>query len=278
MGGLTLGHPEYIVNESATQVGTTLLSPAFAIGLIYVTYAYTGWNGSVYIAGEIKNPSKSLPLALALGSGIVTLIYLGLNAVFLSAAPIDALKGTIEVGSVAAMSLFGPFVGHLMTTVIAILLLSSLSAMIMSGPRIYQSIGEDYAVFRVLARRYGGSGPFWAICLQAVISVGMLLSAEFDELISFMGFTLSLNAALTVIGVFVERKRHPETPRPYRCWGYPVTPILFILLSLWMVVFTIFENPLKVTGDILVLAGDIGYLGDENYTAPPSAPWNASAP
>lgn len=256
IGGLALGDFSRITAESPAETWTVMLSPGFAIGLIYVTYAYTGWNGSAYIAGEIKNPTKSLPKALALGTGIVTLIYLGLNTVFLAAAPISELTGSIEIGAVAAASLFGTGTGRIFSAVIALLLVSSLSAMIMAGPRIYQSIGDDYPVFRFLTRRKGGSGPFWAICLQAVISIGMLMTARFDQLITYMGFTLSVSAALTVFGVFVMRRREPDAVRPYRCWGYPVTPILFILLSLWMIIFTFVENPVvALAGSGTILAG-----------------------
>ncbi len=270
IGGLALGDMSRVLNEPPSATLDTMISPAFAVGLIFVTYAYTGWNGSAYLAGEIKNPTKSLPRALALGTAIVMLIYLGLNVVFLSAAPVDLLSGVVEVGAVAAKELFGNTVGRLLSAVISLLLVSSLSAMIMSGPRIYQSIGEDYSIFRIFAKRYGNSGPFWAICLQAIISVAMLISARFDELIQYMGFTLSANAALTVAGVFVERIRHPQTPRPYKCWGYPVTPILFILLSLWMIIFTIIQTPfVALAGGATVLSGLLLYFAVRRYRIEP---------
>ena len=128
--------------------------------------------------------------------------------------------------------------------------------MIMAGPRIYQSMGCDYPVLKLLTRRKGASGPIYAIILQAVISVGMLLSARFEDLIMYMGFTLSVTSALTVFGVFRMRRLHPNAPRPYRCWGYPVTPILFMLLSLWMIIFTIWENPyVAIAGGATILSG-----------------------
>ena len=256
LGGFALGDFSRLTSETPVETWTTMLSPGFAVGLIYVTYAYTGWNGSAYIAGEIKNPTKSLPVALALGTGLVTLIYLGLNAVFLMSAPVDRLTGSIEIGAVAATSLFGDHIGRIFAAVIALLLVSSLSAMIMAGPRIYQSIGDDYPMFRILVRRKGESGPFMAIALQAVISIAMLLTARFDQLITYMGFTLSVSAALTVCGVFVMRRKSPDAPRPYRCWGYPVTPILFIALSLWMIVFTFVQTPIvALAGSATIIAG-----------------------
>lgn len=256
LGGFALGDFSRLTSETPVETWTTMLSPGFAVGLIYVTYAYTGWNGSAYIAGEIKNPTKSLPVALALGTGLVTLIYLGLNAVFLMSAPVERLTGSIEIGAVAATSLFGDHIGRIFAAVIALLLVSSLSAMIMAGPRIYQSIGDDYPMFRILVRRKGESGPFMAIALQAVISIAMLLTARFDQLITYMGFTLSVSAALTVCGVFVMRRKSPDAPRPYRCWGYPVTPILFIALSLWMIVFTFVQTPIvALAGSATIIAG-----------------------
>lgn len=261
IGGIALGDFSNVFHESVTTTASAMMVPSFAVALIYVTYAYTGWNGSAYLAGEIKNPSKSLPKALALGTGIVTLIYIGLNYAFLAAAPMSQLSNELEVGAIAAAALFGSGVGQLMSGIIAVLLLSSLSAMIMSGPRIYQSIGEDYPLFRFLTKRSQGSGPIWAICLQAVIAILMLISAHFDDLIQYMGFTLSINAALTVSGVFIERWRHPQAKRPYKCWGYPITPILFILLSVWMVIFTLKENPLvAVAGLGTILVGLVLYV------------------
>ena len=261
IGGLTLGDSSRIIHETATDTGLMMLSPAFAIGLIYVTYAYTGWNGSAYLAGEIKNPKKALPKALALGTAIVTLIYLGLNAVFLSAAPIDQLSGQIEVGSVAATALFGNGIGQIFSAVIALLLVSSLSAMIMAGPRIYQSMGCDYPAFRLLSKRVGDSGPFYAIALQALIAIGMIFTASFDQLIMYMGFTLSVSSAMAVLGVFIMRRRAPKAERPYKCWGYPVTPTLFILLSLWMIIFTIIQNPMvALAGAGTILVGVILYF------------------
>ena len=268
-GGLMLGDFSHITSDAPIDTCLTMLSPGFAVGLIYVTYAYTGWNGSAYIAGEIKNPSKALPKALALGTLVVTLIYLGLNVVFLSSAPVSELSGSIEIGAVVASSFFGEGAGRIFSAVIALLLVSSLSAMIMAGPRIYQAMGVDYPILKTLSRRKGNSGPFYAIILQAVIAILMLMTARFDELITYMGFTLSVNAVLTVIGVFVMRSKLPNAERPYKCWGYPVTPILFILLSLWMIIFTIIQTPVvALAGAGTILLGVILYFVAKPKNAP----------
>lgn len=260
IGGFALGDFSLISQESVTDTTSIIFSPAFAVGLIYITYAYTGWNGSAYIAGEVKNPTKSVPQALAIGTILVTLIYIGLNTVFLTAAPMSELTGKVDIGAVAAIHIFGESIGNFFSAIIALLLISSISAMIMEGPRIYQSVGDDYPVFHFLSKRKGESGPYIAIILQAIIAVLMMMTARFDELIMYIGFTLSLNSALTVAGVFVMRRKHKEINRPYRCWGYPVTPIIFIILSLWMIIFTIIQNPMvALAGGGTILSGAILY-------------------
>ena len=182
IGGLYLGDFSHITGEPLVKTTDSILAPSFAVGLIYVTYAYSGWNGAAYIAGEIKNPTRALPRALGLGTALVTLIYLGLNAVFLSAAPAENLKGQIAVGAQAANYLFGEQIGGAISGVIALLLMSSISAMIMAGPRVYQSIGEEYPAFKFLSIRKGKTGPIFAIILQAIISILMLITASFDAL------------------------------------------------------------------------------------------------
>ncbi len=114
----------------------------------------------------------------------------------------------------------------------------------MTGPRVYEAMGRDYPTIALLARRRAGGGPVLAIALQAAISIAMVLTASFDELLTYIGFTLSFFAALTVVGVFVLRKREPDLPRSYRTWGHPFTSIGFVLLSVWMVAFAFLERPL----------------------------------
>jgi len=269
-GGLFFGDASYLTTGAERTVGS-IGSPGFAIGLIFVAFAYSGWNGAAYIAGEVRNPQKSLPRSLALGTGLVTVLYLGLNAVFLAAAPQGELAGQIDVGTVAAVSLFGEAAGRMLSGVISLLLVSSVSAMIMAGPRVYQAIGEDYEVFKFLSARTEKSGPIYAIALQAAVAVVMLLTSSFDQLLTYIGFTLSISAGLTVFGLFIVRRRRSEDEDvPYRCWGYPITPILFIALSCWMVVFTIVAaGVVALAGVATIVAGLVVYLlartGDEVF-------------
>jgi len=125
-----------------------ILSPAFAVGLILVSFAYCGWNGAVYIAGEVRNPGRTLPIALLVGTALVAILYIALNAVFLAAAPLSDLAGQIEVGDIAARRLFGPGAGDVLSSLVSLALVSSVSAMLMAGPRVYEAMGADHPALR----------------------------------------------------------------------------------------------------------------------------------
>jgi len=216
VGGLLRGDPQRLLAEGGPPLIDAVISPAFAVGLIFVSFSYSGWNGAAYLAGEVRRPSRTLPRALLLGTGMVAALYLGLNLVFLAAAPASDLAGVVEVAHVASVQLFGDRAAALLSSGIALLLVSSVSAMIMSGPRVYEAMGQDYPALRVLSRRTTHGGPVMAVALQSVVASAMLLTATFEALLTYIGFTLSLSAGLTVVGVLVLRRREPGLERPYR--------------------------------------------------------------
>jgi APA family basic amino acid/polyamine antiporter len=261
VGGLWLGNPGHLAPESATPLRQALFSPAFAIGLVFVSFSYSGWNGAAYLAGELRKPARTLPIALGAGTLLVILLFLGLNVVFLSAAPHGELSGVVEVGHVAAMRLFGPKAGTLLSGVIALALVSSSSAMTMSGPRVYQAMGQHFPRLGLLRYRTRRGGPAMAVGLQALVALVMVVTATFEVLLTYIGFTLSLVAGLTVLGVLVYRHREPLAPRPYRAWGYPATPLLFVALSAWMIVHALIERPVVALAGLgTVAAGAVLYL------------------
>jgi len=223
--------------------GDALFSPELAVGLVFVSFAYTGWNAAAYVAGETEAPERNLPRALALGTAVVTLLYLALNLVFLAAVPASSLAGEVEVGHIAAEALFGETAGRVLSAIIAAGLVSTVGAMVFTGPRIYEAMGQDFPALRVLTHR-GEGGPVWSTLLQAVVAIAMALSAHFDQLLIYAGVTLSLSAALTAAGVFVLRIREPALPRPYRAWGHPVTTLVFLGLTIWMMVHSVVERPI----------------------------------
>jgi APA family basic amino acid/polyamine antiporter len=222
-----------------------LLSPAFAISLIYVSYAYSGWNAAVYLAGEVEQPQRQLPRILLVGTAVVALLYLLLNYVFLRTTPLDTLSGQLEIGFLSANQIFGVAIGQLMGAVIALLLVSTVSSMIFAGPRIIQAMGEDLQALRWLARRNRRGLPVRATLLQALLTVLFIITATFEQVLVYAGFVLNLFTFLTVMGLMILRVRQPELPRPYRTWGYPITPLLFLLLSGWTLVFLLRDQTVQ---------------------------------
>lgn len=246
---------------SASHGGLTqnLPTTSYAIALMYVMFAYSGWNAASYIAGEIKAPHRNLPRALLLGTGLVMLLYVGLNVVFIYGVGPAQLgnfngKGPVfEVGDVAGHALFGARIGNALTTLIALALISTVSAMVMAGPRVYAAMARDRALPAPLASTNRRGVPTVAIAVQAVLGIGFVLLGTADQLMRYVGFWLALFSALTVGAVFVLRRRDAQqridtvgapnvdadaadsdASHRYRTIGYPVTPLAFIAVSLWI--------------------------------------------
>lgn len=252
-----------LLSPQPITLAEALPSPAFAVGLVLVAFAYTGWNASIYIAGELEHPRRNIPLSLAAGTIIVTFLYVGLNVVFLSAVPLEQLVGVVEIGHVAAAGLFGDGSARWLSVMIALGLVSTISAYIISGPRVYEAMGEAFPRLGFLSGRgaHANRGPMAAIALQATVALAMLLTASFKALLTYVGFTLSLFAALTVAGVIVLRIREPELERPYRVWGYPFTPLLFIGLMIWMMWHAIALAPSVALAGLATLVISVGLYG-----------------
>jgi len=257
--GLLLATPQPLSFVPHTTDWRQLLSPAFAISLIYVSYAYSGWNAAAYLTGEVKQPQRSLPQILLVGTAVVLLLYIGLNFVFLYSTPISKLAGQVEVGFVAATQLFGPVGGRLMGGLIAALLVSTVSSMIFAGPRIVQVMGEDLPALQSLAQTSAAGIPVRAMFLQTGLTLLFILTSTFDKVLVYAGFVLSLFTFLTVLGLFILRWRQPTLARPYRAWGYPVTPLLFLLLSGWTLVFILRDKPMESLYGLATLVVGLGF-------------------
>jgi APA family basic amino acid/polyamine antiporter len=245
---------------AADPASATLLSGDFAVALVFVMFAYSGWNAAAYLGGEIKDPARNIPRALALGAGLVTLLYLAINLLYLYALPPERMSGVLELGSAAARALFGPAAGAWFGLAIAGGLLSVLSAMIVAGPRVYYAMAADGLFFASLARVNRRGTPGAAIAWQAAIAGAMVLTASFDALLIYIGFTLSLFAALTVAGLMVLRRRG-ELAAGYRTPGYPLTPAVFILASLWIVAHSLATSPLAPVWGLATMAAGAGVYG-----------------
>lgn len=206
----------------------------FAISLYWVMYAYSGWNASTYITAEIRNPSRNVPLSLIFGTTIVIVLYVCVNAVFLLTTPAAEMIGKQQVALIASTHIFGPTGGKIMAAFISLGLISTVSAMMWIGPRVTAVMGEDLGVLKRLSRRSARGIPVNAILTQFAIVNIMLLTATFQAVVNYVQFSLALCSALTVLGVFILRWRRPELERPYRAWGYPLTPLIFLAISCWM--------------------------------------------
>ncbi len=237
-----------------------LTSSGFAISLIYVSYAYTGWNAATYLSSELEDPQRNLPKILFVGTTVVTLLYVALNFVFLRVAPMDALSGQLEVGYVAAEFAFGEFGGRFAGLALALLLISTVSAMTVAGPRVLQVIGEDFPPLKRLASTNADGLPYVAIISQSVLTIVFIVTGSFESILVFAGFTLALNSFVTVAGIFRLRWQQPELERPYRTFGYPVTPLIYLILMGWTLAFVLISRPTEALfGLALIVSGVVFY-------------------
>lgn len=240
-----------------------IASTPFAVALMYVMYSYSGWNASTYIMGEVRRPERNVPISLVLAALIVGALYLSLNAIFLKTVPMAALANQLDVGAISAAAIFGTEGGRIMSGLIAGGLISCISAMTWAGPRVMQTIGEDFAVLKYLSWRTAAGIPLRAIGLQFGLVMIFLLTATFDAVLLYTQFALVSCSLITVIGLVVLRIREPGLPRPFRCWGYPFTPVLFATTAVFSLGYTAFNRPVQAIAGVLTLAGALGlyFLG-----------------
>ena len=229
------------------QVGDIklLFSSGFAISLIWVSYAYTGWNSSVYIAGEIVDPKVNIPKSLLLSTAIVMLLYLLLNYVFLYSTPISLMTYELEVGYIAGINIFGDVGAKIVGLGISILLISTVSSYIFIGPRIMQVMGEDHGYLHFLSKKNDQGIPIVAFSVQLIICMIFILSSSFEQVLLYTGISLIISTTMTVLGLFVLRMRKPKLDRPYKVWGYPFTPAIFIILNIWILFYTFKTQPFE---------------------------------
>ena len=225
--------------------GALITSGVFAVALIYVSFAYTGWNAATYLSSELENPQRTLPWILMGGTMIVTLLYVALNFTFLYTTPMDSMVGQVEVGFISAEAAFGELGGRFTGLVLAMLLVSTVSAMTMAGPRVIQVIGEDFPALNALSKKNKDGIPAIAIYIQSAIALLFIFSSTFESVLVFSGFTLALSSFTTVLGIFVLRWRQPDLPRPYRTFLFPLPPLIYLALTGWTLAFVLISRPVE---------------------------------
>ena len=236
------------------------LAERIATALVFISFSYSGFNAATYLGGEIRKPRRNIPLALMVGTGLVMLLYVLVNMAYLAAVPSSQLSGVKEVGAIAAQALLGQRAGGLFNVLVAVCLLSSLGAMLLTGPRVYCAMAGDGLFPGTLGRVRSRSGvPSNAVRLQAGIAALMIVTASFETLLFYIGFTLSLFAALSVSGLMVLRHRLGP-PASFRTPFYPWAPLLFIAANAWIIVFSLAGNPWRALARCHYAGGGRGPL------------------
>ncbi len=258
--GFGIGNPQEVSLLPQPGSWVEIASPSFAVALIYVSYAYTGWNSSIYIIDEMHNPARDLPKSLFAGTMIVMILYVMLNYIFLYTVPIESLAGQIEVGFLSGSSIFGEIGGTIIAIAISMLLLSTVSAYVFLGPRVGKIMGEDIKAFKILAKTNARDIPVNAFIFSAFLSLVFIYSSTFEQVLLYTSFLLILITTVTVSGVFVLRRREVQGTG-YKTWGYPITPLIFIGVSVWTLIFVAIDRPLESIVSIAVLlVGVLFYL------------------
>lgn len=251
-----------------------IASSAFAVSFVYVTYAYTGWNAAIYIAGETKSPQKTLPRALISATLLVGVIYLLVNYAFLKVVPISEMlsvnvfaegeagmvQNELAIGFLAGKRLFGEQGGMIIGALIALCLVSTISAMVLTGPRVLSTMAQDYAWlswFNVGQANGRSLPPTYALALQFALVAILILSASFEAVMQYIGLTLSLFSCLVVLGLMRLRMTEPDLARPFRCPGYPITPILFLAVNAWMLYFLASAKPSTAIASAATIASGL---------------------
>ncbi|GET34878.1 amino acid permease [Prolixibacter bellariivorans] len=258
------GSWEHFVSEAYTIKGPGWRS--IGLSLIWVMFAYSGWNAATYLGGEAVCPQKNIPRSLLFGTLVVISLYLALNFLFIYAIPPEKFQGEITVGATAVVHLFGENAKYILSFLIAFALLSSISAFIVLGPRVYYAMAKDGFFFRFAAKvssRY--RIPVRSIILQSSVSALMVMTGTFDQILTFMGFALGIFPIIAVLGVFRLRKLKRTT---YRHPGYPYVPVIYVVTAVTMLVLTAIERPAEsLIAIAVILVGIPAFLLFKNSNA-----------
>jgi APA family basic amino acid/polyamine antiporter len=231
-------------SENAVRTSTLSLPTQFVVSLLWVMVAYSGWNAATYVAEEVRRPERTLPAALAAGTVVVALLYLGVNLVLIYSTRLEDMKGVIAVGSLAASNLFGPGVAGAFAALMAISIMSTVNAMVTIGPRVYYAMAKNRAFFGAAATVH----PRWHTPVVAILSQGLcamvMTVTPFPSLVIYIGMSLTLFTALSVAALLVFRRRRPGWQRLRAVdFAYPLIPVLYILVGACMIGYGVVSNP-----------------------------------
>ena len=261
--GLSIGRGSPPQLSLATPgLDTGALVTGFGLALVAVIWAFDGWNNINFVASEIRNPRRTLPRVLILGTVGITTIYVLANYVYFWALPVEEMVGVVRVAEIAAEALFGGIAAALISIAVIVSVFGSLNASILTGPRVYYAMARDGLFFKRVAGIHPRfRTPATALFVQALLSILYALSGTFEQILTFAMFVSVMFWIAAASAVFTLRRSRPEMERPYRAWGYPVVPALFILASAGILLNTLLERPLEsLAGVALTAAGIPVYL------------------
>ena len=252
--GFTIGNGNVShYSVSATREATTSLTAQFAVSLVFVFVAYSGWNAATYVAEELRQPIRTLPMAMGIGTALVTVLYIALNLVFVYAAPLEELKGKEAVGAFAASKLFGPEGTGIFGGLMALSLMSTVNAMITVGPRVYYAMAGNGAFPSIAAKVHPRfHTPVAAIVAQGLCTMVMTMM-PFLQLMQYIGITLNFFAAMSVASLFVFRNRPGWQKLRIVSFAYPLFPVLFIVVGAWVTIQGIMLIPFVALGTALTI-------------------------
>jgi APA family basic amino acid/polyamine antiporter len=238
----------------AVRISTTPIFAQFMVSLFYIYFSYSGWNAATYVAEEVKQPARTLPISLACGTGLVALLFVGLNVLFVYAMPLEQMKGVVAIGSVAASHLFGPAVAGLFSAAMALSLLATVNAMVTIGPRIYYAMAKNGAFFAAA----GKVSPRWHTPVVSIIAQGVctviMTFTPFLNLLFYIGFTLNFFAVMSVASLFVFRRRPGWKKLGVVNFAYPLIPVFFVAVGIWITIFGMTFRPIISAAAILTVA------------------------
>lgn len=259
--GFLFGHGDWgHFSQPAARTSTTPLFFQFFVSLFFIYVAYSGWNAATYVAEELKQPARTLPISLAVGTGLVAALFITLNVLFVYAMPLEKMKGQVAIGSISASYLFSPEVTGLFSGAMALSLLATVNAMVTIGPRVYYAMAKNGAFFASAATVH----PRWHTPATAIICQGictiLMTTSSFANLMFYVGFALNFFAVMSVASLFVFRKRPGWKRIGAVSFAYPLVPLFFILVGFWMTVFGMTFKPIvSLIAAATVGAGAIVY-------------------
>ena len=265
--GLSMEIPQKISVLPVSGDLNIIFGAKFAVSLVWVSYAYTGWNSIIYVASDVRNPERNISKSMLIATGMVMTLYLLLNYIFLYSTPISLLTGKIEVAFFSGIQIFGNVGGEIISIGISILLLSTISSYIFIGPRIVQVIGEDHELLSIFKKKNKNNIPINAFFFQLILSILLILTSSFEQVLMYTGVCLILTSSLTVLALFISRFKDLKSKRPYKTWGYPFTPVIYLFLNMWILFYSIKESPFEsiIGMAIFILSVGIYFIINKKY-------------